>query len=244
MIEPRLTITAAASQPLNCLITLKVGSTFLRNLVYVLDHGEPYTEIERDFPRELHSRTLTRAQLAEQVSFFVVRDPIERFFSLYFDKAIGGADSRFPWVVDVLKKNRVFHDAPDLTIDQHRENCMSLLGYVSVRLRGKDKQPVNPHWNKQIKSVERGIRFGLPALMLEDLDAQILRIADGRIEGLEETIAKVQTRNRSARPIEAEDIITPEIYAKISKLYAEDIQLYDLVKTSWELNGKPPEIEL
>jgi len=244
MTEERLTVTSPNSQPLNYLVTLKVGSTYLRNLIYVLDHGKMFSDIERDFPRDLPSRDLTKAELAQETSFFVVRDPVARFFSLYFDKAIGAADSRFPWMVKILVTNRVFHDVPDLTIEQHRENCMSLLGFINVRLRGHIKGAINPHWNKQIVRAEKGLKFGMKPLMLDKLDQQLLTIADGRIAGLEAAMAKVKSRNRSPRPVEAEDILTPEIYAKISALYPEDIQLYDLVKTGWEMLGHPPEIEL
>ncbi len=244
MSEERLTVTSPNSQPLNYLVSLKVGSTYLRNLIYVLDHGKVFSEIERDFPRELPSREMTRTELAAETSFFVVRDPVARFFSLYFDKAIGKAGSRFPWMVEILVTNRVFHDKPDLTIEEHRENCMSLLGFINVRLRGHIKGAINPHWNKQIVRAETGLKFGMKPLMLDRLDQQLLHIADGRVDGLEAAMAMIKTRNRSPRPVEAEDIMTPEIYAKISALYPEDIQLYDLVKTGWDMLGHPPEIEL
>ncbi len=244
MTEERLTVTSPNSQPLNYLVTLKVGSTYLRNLIYVLDHGEMFSNIERNFPRDLPSRDLTKAELAHETSFFVVRDPVARFFSLYFDKAIGAAGSRFPWMVEILVTNRVFHDVPNLTIEQHRENCMSLLGFINVRLRGHMKGAINPHWNKQIVRAEMGLKFGMKPLMLDKLDQQLITIADGRVAGLEAAMAKVKSRNRSPRPVEAEEILTPEIYAKISALYPEDIQLYDLVKTGWEMLGHPPEIEL
>jgi len=244
MTEPRLTVTSCETQPLSCQIALKVGSTFLRNLLYVVDHGEAFSSVEREYPKELYSRALTREQLASEVSFFVVRDPIARFFSLYFDKAIGDPDSRFPWLVEILTRHRVFHTDAELSIAQHRDNCMALLGFLGVRLRRKGNDTINPHWNKQFARAEKAIKFGLPPLMLENLDRQIIQIADGRIDGLEAAISKVKGRNRSPRPVEVEDIITPEIYQKISKLYPEDIQLYDLVKTGWELMGKPPEISL
>lgn len=244
MTDGRLTVTSAETQPFNCLISLKVGSTFLRNLVYVLDHGKAYSSNEKEFPKDLPTRALTRAELAAGVSFFVVRDPVARFFSLYFDKVVGKPENRFHFVTRVLTKNRIFHDGHSLTLDQHRENCMSLLGYLGVRLRGQAKGPINPHWNKQITRIAPAIEFGLTPLMLENLESQMLQIADGRIEGLEAAIAKVQSRNRSPRPVEVEDVLTGEIYQKIISLYPEDIQLYDLVKTGWEMLGHPPEINL
>jgi len=244
MSEPRLSVLSAQRQPLNCLTSLKVGSTFLRNLFYVLDYGEPYSTKEAEFPHVLRTIDLTKAELAQEVSFYVVRDPVDRFFSLYFDKIVGSEENRFPWITDTLKKNRIFHEGADLTIEQHRDNCMSLLRFIGIRLRGRIKGPVNPHWKKQIIRLNDGIGFGLKPLMLENLEAQILQLADGRIDGLEAAIGMVQSRNRSPRIARAEDIITPQILNKISSLYPEDIQLYDLVKTGWEVLGHPPEIEL
>ena len=244
MSAARLRVTTAQSQPLNCLISLKVGSTFLRNLIYILDHNTPFSTDEKAFPQELPTRELTREELAEDVSFFVVRDPIARFFSLYFDKVAGKPENRFHFVTDKLIEHRIFHDGPALSIEQHRENCMSLLGFLGVRLRGKIKGPINPHWNKQITRIAPAVDFGLKPLMLEQLETQLMQIAGSRVAGLEAAIGKVNSRNRSPRPVAVDDVLTPEIYQKISSLYPEDIQLYDLVKTGWELLGYPPEINL
>ena len=244
MREARLTVTSARTQPFNCVIPLKAGSTFLRNLIWVLDHGTPFSIDDKAFPKDLHVRDLTREELAQEVSFYVIRDPIARFFSLYFDKVIGKPENRFQFITDTLIENRVFHDGDDLTPEQHGENCMSLLRFIGVRLRGQAKGPINPHWNKQIKRLAPAIDFGLKPLMLENLEAQMLHISAGRIAGLAGSLAMVSSRNRSPRPISVEAIVTPDIYQKICSLYPEDIQLYDLVKTGWELNGHPPEIEL
>lgn len=244
MTGTQITLTSAQSQPFNCLISLKVGSTFLRNLIWVLDHGAPYSTDEKAFPSGLHSRTLSREELADQVAFFVVRDPISRFFSLYFDKIVGKPENRFHFITDKLTEHRIFHDGVDLTPSQHRENCMSLLGFISVRLRGQMNGPINPHWNKQITRVAPAITLGLKPLMLEKLEPQLLQISAGKIDGLATALAMVNSRNRSPRPITVDEILTPEIYQKICSLYPEDIQLYDLVKTGWELLGHPPEIKL
>ncbi|MCF6273600.1 MAG: sulfotransferase family protein [Rhodobacteraceae bacterium] len=244
MSEARLNVTSARHQPLNCLLSLKVGSTFLRNLIYVLDHNETYSQVEKEFPTGLRNRELTKAELAQEVSFYVVRDPVMRFFSLYFDKVVGKPENHFEWIIEKLKAHRVFHEGPDLSLSQHRDNCMSLLGFLRVRVRGRTKAPINPHWNKQIIRVAKAIEFGLHPLMLENLETQLLQIADGRIEGLERAAKMVKSRNRSPRPLPPEDILTREMHEKICALYPEDIQLYDLVKTGWEVLGRPPEIKI
>ncbi len=244
MTEPRLSVISARNQPFNCLISLKVGSTFLRNLIYMLDHGEAFSTNEKEFPTGLLNRELTAVELANEVSFFVVRDPVARFFSLYFDKVVGKEDNRFPWIVAKLKEHRIFHEGPELSLEQHRENCMSLLGFLGVRLRGKTKGSINAHWVKQITRAEKAIPFGLHPLMLENLEAQLVQIAENRIDGLEQAISRVQSRNRSPQIASVVDILTTEMHQKIASLYPEDIQLYDFVKTGWEVLGRPPEIKL
>jgi len=218
MSEARLSVTSAASQPF---------------------HAD-----NRSFPDQLPSRNMTREELAQEVSFFVLRDPIERFFSLYFDKAIGDSESRFGWIAETLKANRVFHDGPVLSLEQHRENCHSLALFIKARLRGQTEGPINPHWSQQIVRMRGALRFGLRPLLLERLTPQLLQIADGRIPALEEALAMVKSRNRTARSLSAGDILTPALYADIAALYPEDIELYDLVKTGWDMLGHPPEIEL
>lgn len=244
MTERRLTLTSARHQPFNYLVSLKVGSTFLRNLTYVLDHGKPYSQQEADYPKSLHSRALTREELMREVSFFVVRDPVARFFSLYFDKVVGTPENRFEFITEKLRTHRIFHEGPELTLEQHRENCMSLLGFLGVRLRRNNGQKINPHWSQQISRLGAAVEFGLKPLMLEKLEPQLLQIAEGRIEGLEAAMGMVKSRNRSPRPVEIEDVLTPKVYNKIVTLYPADIQLYDLVKTGWEVLGHPPDIKL
>ena len=244
MSAARLTVTCAATQPFNCVMSLKAGSTFLRNLVWALDHGQPYSADNRSFPEALPSREMTREELAAEVSFFVLRDPVERFFSLYFDKAIGPEATRFGWIAKTLKANRSFHDGPGLTLKQHRENCHSLVLFIKARLNGQTEGPVNPHWSRQITRMRGALRFGLKPLLLERLEPQLLHIAQGRIPPLKAALDMVKNRNRTPRAVAAEEILTPALYADIAALYPEDIELYDLVKTGWDMLGHPPAIEL
>jgi len=244
MSEARLTVTSAATQPFNCVISLKVGSTYLRNLIWVLDHRKAFSADRRGFPEHLPTRDMTREELAKEVSFCVLRDPIERFFSLYFDKAIGPKDTRFSWIAETLKTNRVFHDGPALGLDQHRENCHSLVLFIKARLRGHTDGPINPHWSRQITRMRGALRFGMHPLLLDHLAPQLMQISGGRIPELETALSLVQSRNHTPRIVSAADILTPELYTDIATLYPEDVELYDLVKTGWDMLGHPPTIEL
>ena len=78
-------------------------------------------------------------------------------------------------------------------------------------------------------------------MLQKSLSAQLLKIADGRIEGLEDAINLVGLRNKSARSISADDILTPDLKNLIFKLYADDFALYNLLVDGWA-KGQPPDL--
>lgn len=241
--QTKLTVSSAGGLSLNCVLTLKAGSTFLRNLFYVLEHGALYHDplMIHNFEQQT-TRSLTKHELAEHISFFVVRNPIDRFFSLYFDKIISPEPHNFSWAVARMKKDRVFHDGENLTLEQHRENSVSLAWFVKFRLNMHRVDEVNPHWRPQIAVVRQALKFGLTPLLQENLSTQLLQIAGGRIEGLAEAIALVGQRNKSKRNVSANDILTPELKALICELYEDDMSLYKLLVEGWA-HGQPPDLK-
>jgi len=89
---------------------------------------------------------------------------------------------------------------------------------------------------------KKAIRFGLQPLLLENLNEQLLQIADGRIVGLEEAMQALPHRNSSSKPYSIEEILTPEIARRISDLYGDDQALYERVKTAWDTTNRPPKL--
>ncbi|MBL4806224.1 MAG: sulfotransferase family 2 domain-containing protein [Rhodobacteraceae bacterium] len=238
-----LQVQSAGDLPLHCVVNLKAGSTFLRNLFHVLAHGELYTD-----PNMIHEsehqvmQSLSIDELAHDISFFVIRNPIDRFFSLYFDKIISAPPRNFPWVTARMAKNWTFHAGPKLTIEQHRENCLSLISFIKFRFNMHPMDAVNPHWKPQTEVVKRAIKFGLTPLLQENLSAQLIQISGDRIPGLDDAIALVGHRNKSTRTVFAKDILTPRIRRLISELYEADVALYKLLKSGWTETGQPPDL--
>ncbi|MHA1129106.1 MAG: sulfotransferase family 2 domain-containing protein [Alphaproteobacteria bacterium] len=233
----------ATKHPINCIAISKIGRTYLRNLLYLLEHEKEYHE-----PLNIHTKgassigELTKAALAKEVSFFVVRDPVERFFSLYFDKTYGTGEHSFPWIAKRLVKHRGFVHEENLTVDQHRVNCLALLGYINRKFETEALPDINSHWSPQVEMAKRAIRFDLQPLLLENLNEQLLYIADGRIDGLEKAMQTLPHRNSSSKPYSISEILTPEIAQRISGLYADDQALYERVKMAWDTTGRPPKL--
>ena len=89
---------------------------------------------------------------------------------------------------------------------------------------------------------KKAIRFGLQPLLLENLDEQLLFIADGRVDRLEKAMKMLPHRNSSNKPYTIKEILTPEIAQRISGLYAADQALYERIKTAWDTTGRPPKL--
>lgn len=178
-------------------------------------------------------KTLSREILDAGIGFYVVRDPFERFTSLYFDKVYSQGPQSFPWIAKRLAKSRTYFEGPDISLEEHQKNCGSFARFLRNQFSRKALDKVNPHWRLQSETVKRAGEFGFKPLLLENLDAQLLQISDGRIEGLKAAMVAVSERNTSAKPFSSTELLTPEIKQIISTLYADDFALYEQVKADW-----------
>lgn len=229
----RLRMISAGDLPFYYVATPKVGCTYLKNLFYILEHGEPYSDPSRIHGSGAASKVdLDAAALTDAIGFYVVRDPIERFFSLYFDKVVGDGPQVFPWIAKRLADKRKFYVAAN-SIEAHRANIESFLSYLELRFNKTPASELNPHWRAQIETAKKVEGFGLRALLLDDLDKQLLEVVGDKVTGLQAAMDKVPVRNVAPRPFSAADILTPDIAARIEALYADDRKLYEQVKQEW-----------
>ncbi|MHA1127541.1 MAG: sulfotransferase family 2 domain-containing protein [Alphaproteobacteria bacterium] len=230
--------------PFYCVTTPKVGCTYLKNLFHFLEHQKVHHD-----PLRIHdkseisvNREMIDAQsLAQGTSFFVVRDPVDRFFSFYFEKVYNTGPQSFPWIARRLTERRDYVGDQDIFLEQHRINCIALLGFLKYHFNKDTVEKTNAHWRPQIETAKKVAGFGLKPLLLEKLDTQLLQIADGRIVGLADAMA-ISARNTSDRLFTNAEILTPEIADRISALYASDQALYERVKSGWDQTGQPPKL--
>ncbi len=239
----RLRVICAGDLPLYYVATPKVGCTYLKNLFYMLEHGVPYEN-----PQKIHgSGALSRAVLMkgaapEALKFIVVRDPVERFFSLYYDKVLGRGAQPFEWVTRRLVERRAFDPQAD-TIGQHRTNVQALLGYLEQKFKTQAVQDLNPHWRPQVETAKSVAPFGFVALLLEDLEPQLRALAGDTVPGLHDALDAVPENNAAPRAFDSAKILTPDMAKRISALYGADQALYEHVKQGWAATGTAPNLQ-
>jgi len=239
----KLRVISAGNRPLYCVTTPKVGCTYLKNLFYILEHGKAYHA-----PGLIHGsgenarQDMSESELSGTASFFVVRDPADRFFSLYFDKIYGTGPQAFQWITKRLIEKRGFVAGPDISLKQHQQNCMGFLGYLEHKFATQDPEHLNPHWRPQIITAKRVLPFGLKPLLLDNLEEQLQHISGGQIPELKDAMGKVSDRNRTTRAYINSEILTPIMAQRISTLYSDDQALYERVKSGWAKTGEPPEL--
>ncbi len=237
-----LNVLTTHTQNLNLVVMQKAGCTYLRNLTYRLDHGNAHpnpTQIASDDC--LAYRLKSKEDMANDVNVIVLRNPYSRFFSLYFDKVWGEGQHSFPWIAKQLVKNRRFKRARVLTQAEHHDNCCRVIGYLQQRFNEREAADLNPHWRPQFVKVNQARNFGFVPILLEDVNEQLIQVADGRIRGLEAALLERNFRNETDKPIAMKDLLSPWIKERLQALYAEDIALYERIKSGWE-TGEPPEL--
>lgn len=239
----RIDVLTTYRHNLNVIAMPKAGISYLRNLTYALDHGRQHPTPEGIVQDNcLRYATRTAAELKDGVNVIVLRDPVARFFSLYFDKVWNDEAGAFPWITARLRRSRVFHEGPKLRLGAHRDNCRKLLGFLRKRFDEQPLNALNPHWRPQSVRVEEARKFGFVPIILEEFDTQFRQVADGRIRGLDAAMAAVTFRNASTKPKPVEELNGPWITERLHALYGEDIALYQRIKAEWAEKGQPPEL--
>jgi hypothetical protein len=216
--------------PLFYLKITKCGCTYLVNLLHVLDHGVPHPAGSRVHS---HDADFVKAGLlppaaitGSPFAFAVVRDPVDRFLSLYFDKIADVENAN-----DAGMRRRVMRMAgidvgPGTSLETHRDNCLKVLDFFADNLAGNTPGGINPHWQRQAVRLRRAQAFGLTLLTLDGLKWQLPALLAPLIPDITEKMAQVESRNRSKKPFSRAEIETPELAERVHSLYAADLEIY------------------
>lgn len=225
--------------PLFYLQITKCGCTFLRNLIYYLDHDALHPDSGRihahndDF---VGAHRIPRWYLKRSPYLFtVVRDPIDRFLSLYFDK-IGNLDNPH----DTGMRKRVSSAAEldlraDLDIEGHRENCLKTLAWFKINLAGQTPGKPNPHWQHQAVRLNHVKGLNPRLLTLDGLSWQLPILLAPIIPDIQSKMDAVTIRNKSKRLFSRAEFLTPEIKAAVHEIYSEDAATHKQAQLDWGL---------
>lgn len=240
---PELPVLTTHRAPINTRIIPKCGSTYLRNLFYQIDHGQPHPDPNRiDADNACITLTKDAARLDRETNFVVFRDPVERFLSFYFDKVWGQTDTSFPWIAQRLAETRKFRFGPDIDAAAHHDNCCRLLGMLETRFAKHPTSALNPHWRPQSYRLSEMRATGFKPLLLEALDMQLPIVLQDTLPDIAEHMAKVPSRNTSTPPFPYDRFRTPYILDRLQALYADDMSLHARLTDEWQKTGQVPKL--
>jgi len=223
--------------PIYYLQITKCGCTYLRNLLYHMDHGtaHPAGSGVHNFNQDFVKADFIPAEMiiASPYVFSVVRDPVDRFLSLYFDKIANLKNEK-----DSAMRNRVVRSAgleltPDMNLAAHRKNALLTIDWFRRNLRRAEKGKINPHWQRQQERLSRLDGLSPRLLTLDGLPWQLPALLAPLIPDIAAQMAAVRVRNASKKPFSHAEIATPELVERVQHVYAQDLQTYEKVRAEW-----------
>jgi len=223
--------------PIFYLQITKCGCTYLKNLFYYLDADalHPAGRFIHD-----HTNDLIRAEDRDpqilhnaRYVFTVLRNPVDRFFSLYFEKFYGNSPQKFGDLSEILTREIGLNLAPNISLAQHQKNTTALLEWIAANLREETPEPINPHWKPQHERLAKVADFGVWRLTLDGLDWQLPAFLKEAIPDLDAKLAAITVRNAAHKPVAQSELATPDILKRIAEIYPQDLENHAHSSQKW-----------
>lgn len=230
----------ATSVPLRYLVIPKCGCTFVKNLLWLVDHGQAHPNPLRVHDDDaLFGRAdqlgLSPSDIrSEPMAFTVLRNPVDRFLSLYFDKVVGEGWKQFVPLRQTLVRHGLDPHAADK--EAHRKNCLIMANWIAENLAFGLDLPSNAHWTPQSWRCKTLQDLDLHLLVLDFLRPQLRALAGGDVPELDDYLESAE-RNRSAAPTNRRQIVTDSLRSQINNIYSRDRRLYRQARASWEAHA-------
>ncbi len=224
--------------PLYYRMITKCGCTTVINLIYYLHTGHQQQDqnaIHKNQDLVLKADLVTNDEIKNSpYSFIVIRDPIKRFMSLYYDKLCSTTQRRKPNSIGkYFIENGLVDPNAGMDIDKHRSNCINAIKWINKNLAGQTDQKKNFHWRPQTMRLKQVYSLGFHVLMLEDLNYQLIKTLSPLIPNIEEAIETVSVKNVSPKPIPADVILDDTLRQLITNTYPDDTKIYNEVVAYW-----------
>ncbi|MFX0540505.1 sulfotransferase family 2 domain-containing protein [Roseovarius sp. S4756] len=215
----------------------KNGGTFFKSLLYYLDNErliDPETG-RHDWDDQLERASQTSLEEIERNAhnLIIMRNPIHRFLSVYFDKVYHGGGPRRPGM------SREFFAAHDLREDKnlsaagHTENCLKLAQWAASNIAGETRTKPNWHLVPQTHQLTQVFKSNFHVLTLEGFRWQLVHFLKDLVPDIEKASHAVGARNKSPKPIRKSDILTPELTQRLKEIYADDFRSFRQVRRYW-----------
>lgn len=236
--QPRMeSLLSCRTLPIRYLVIPKCGCTFLKNLIWRLDHGEDYAnpprihERTRDFARVAQFNLTLEEVRAEPYSFVILRDPIDRFLSLYFDKVVGDGYRKFVPLRAVLRDNHSLN-VEAATPAEHLANCHIMIDWIEENLTKPNEIGRDPHWTPQSYRMETIRTFDMKVLSLSNLDSHLTLLLSDVVPDLQSLLGRLEryTTNSKERK---DQVLDAALKARISHIYGRDLANHERLQEVW-----------
>jgi hypothetical protein len=252
MADPQTRKTADPGRLLSCralpiryLFIPKCGCTFVKNLIWRLDHGQAYHDPKRihdvmeGFARASAFGLDEAAIRAEEHAFTILRNPVDRFLSLYFDKVVGSGWEKYVPLRAVLMRHGLNPEAQ--TPEEHRRNVMIMIDWIEVNLAGENELPREAHWTPQWyrSDVMRG--FDLKLLTLTNLDQRLAFLLGDLVPGIGGIMAEMERYATNSKE-RKDQVLDQKAKARINHVYRRDREIFERLRDLWR-DEKPARIQ-
>lgn len=215
----------------------KCGCTFVKNVLWYIQfsthHSNPIRIHDDDgkFLRASDLNLNSASILQEDSAFTVVRNPIERFISLYFDKIVGKGREQFVPLARTLIAKHGLIENPH-SVSDHRYNLEILAAWLPLNLAHSLDMPSEAHWTPQIYRADVMHAFNLRLLTVNKLRLGMEILLRRRVPQISVALSEAEM-NRSERSFEKQALLTPSIRKSINSTYSEDRKLFHKVSSAW-----------
>lgn len=217
-------LTTTQAHPILYRQITKCGCTFVHSVLQHLD-GVP-----TDPKTRLGADGYTNADvMATPARFVVIRNPIARFTSLYFDKAMGKDHA----IKHRLIRNKII-DPKATDLETHQENCFRLLHYIKQTLDGAPDRRPDWHWRPQLVRLSQVAPFDFHVITLEGLSWQLPAIAARTVPDITRALADMPLRNVSKKTVSTDQLMVPELQDIVQEIYPQDTEIHAHVSTYWD----------
>lgn len=215
----------------------KNGGTFMKHLLYALDHGQVHVTRsgQHDWDQELvRPNGVALEDIRDSKhAFLILRHPFRRFLSVYFNKVYAPQGTPPAGMSKSFFKAHRINNAKDLDAKGHTENCLKLAEWGAANVLGLTEAKPNWHLVPQMHQIAQVYPLNFRALLVEDLEAQLTRVLGGIVPDMSERIAQVRRRNQSAAAVKPSEILTPELKAILKGIYGDDLKVFRAVRDYW-----------
>jgi hypothetical protein len=217
----------------------KCGCTFVKNTLWAINEGKTHQnplrihDDDNSFERGCHPSLQPTEIEFDEHSFVVLRNPVDRFLSLYFDKVVGAGREKYVPLARTLIEGYDLREVP-VSIDDHRHNLLVLARWLQHNLKGGTDLPKEAHWTPQSYRSNIMKTFNLKVLLVEHLERGLHLLLADVFPGINVLTAGVE-RNKSTRPVKKAEVLTDEIRGLVNEIYSNDKRVFRKAKKRWDM---------